>query len=419
MKKYLFIAAAALVAMAACNKTPKAVEPESELPQSGPAWLYDQSKPVPILFGGQDVTTKASGMIVNDDNSDPANVVPGNFKDIEFGVLGVDLSRLADASNTDTDKILLTGVVGANKVLEAADVAEDGAYPGATAGTTVVTFPEGQGGSYYYPMFSKNEAGTTKNYTFFAYRTANEPAEGHADMTYTQNETTFYKSVSFGDTDILWAQAEATSFTYHEGQGDQETVTGFNAAYVRKAMEAGDFYSDYAPQFNFAHLTAAFKFVVKAATQRAEDTLDGTLSVTGITVKGLATSATLNINEGTFQATGNANTDLEVPFEADPENPFYPQYNEGAGTPFGSPLFTLPSVDHGDGYTPEAVVSLALPNEQTLEVVLPITVPEDGFEKGKAYQFNVIINSLEEIQIVTTLTDWDETTAAIDLDPIG
>ncbi|MBQ9194111.1 MAG: fimbrillin family protein [Bacteroidales bacterium] len=408
MKKYLFIAAAALVAMAACNKAPQAVDPESELPQSGPAWLYDQSKPVPILFGGQDVTTKASGMIVNDDTTNPANVVPGNFKDIQFGVLGVDITRLGDANNTDTDKILLAGVVGANKVLTADDVAEGGAYPGATAGTTVVTFPEGQNGSYYYPMFS-----TGKNYTFFAYRTVNEPGEGqHADMTYTQNGTTFYKSVSFGDTDILWAKAEATPL--------EDNTTGFNAAYVRKAMEGNNFYSTYAPKFNFAHLTAAFKFVVKAYNQRAEDTLDGTLSVTGITVRGLYSSATLNINEGTFQATGNPNTDLEVPFEADPEDPFYPKYNEGNGTPFGTPLFTLPSIDYGtDEYTPEAVVSLALPNNQTLEVVLPITAPADGFEKGKAYQFNVIINSLEEIQIVTTLTDWDETTAAIDLDPIG
>ena len=412
MKKYLFIAAAALVAMAACNKAPQAVDPESELPQSGPAWLYDQSKPVPILFGGQDVTTKASGMIVNDDTTDPANVVSGNFKDIEFGVLGVDLTRLGDANNTDTDKILLAGVVGANKVLTDQDVAEGGAYPGAIAGTTVVTFPEGQNGSYYYPMFSKNDAGVTKNYTFFAYRTENEPAEGHADMTFIQNETTFYKSVSFGDTDILWAKAEATPL--------EDNTTGFNAAYVRKAMEAGNFYSTYAPKFHFAHLTAAFKFVVKAYNQRAEDTLDGNLSVTGITVRGVYSSATLNINEGTFQATGNPNTDLEVSYEEDPQNPFYPKYNNGNGTLFGSPLFTLPTIDYGTaGYTPEAVVSLALPNDQTLEVVLPINAPQGGFVAGKAYQFNVIINSLEEIQIVTTLADWDETPEAIDLNPIG
>lgn len=417
MKKYLFIAAAALVAMAACNKAPKAVEPESELPsQSGPAWLYDQSKPVPILFGGQDVTTKASGMIVNE-NTDPNNPT-GNFIDIEFGVLGVDLGRLSNDSE-DLDVILLPGVVGKNYKLEAEDVDADGAYPGATEGTTVVTFPEADNQSFYYPMFSKNDAGVTKKYTFFAYRTENEPEEGHADMAYTRTGVTFTKPVEFGATDILWANAVAQPLT--------SGTEGFNAAYVREAMEAGTFYTTYAPKFEFQHLTAAFKFVVKAATPRAERTLDGNLSVTGITVKGLATSATLNINAGTFGGPdpdiADDNAVLEVPYVAEEENPFYPKYNDNKGIQFGSPLFTLPSADYTaagiNNYAPKAIVALALPNNENLEVELNITAPNNGFEKGKAYQFNVIINSLEEIQIVTTLTDWDETPAAIDLDPIG
>lgn len=84
MKKIFLLTSVALAALVACNKAGTEKE-EIPAPQisNAPAWLYDESLPVPVMFNsGNGVETK-SGLILNDD------FIDANFR---YGVTAFDLN---------------------------------------------------------------------------------------------------------------------------------------------------------------------------------------------------------------------------------------------------------------------------------------------------------------------------------------
>lgn len=351
--------AAAALALLACGKTSNTpIEPGKDI---NSVEIENESVPVPIELGSGTATKAA--MIDAD-----------AFEDTKFGVLAIDV----DAAATDANKVLLNGV-------EAGNTPQTG-----KAYSSITNFTHGP---YYYPLISKN------NYTFFGYRT-NEDDDYTLDATYNVTD------IALGYSDIIWAKAEATTLPELDGFGQYAGYKGFNAKYIRaiKAIAgAGDYLEGtYAPKLHFDHITSALSFNVKAADAAAENSLRNKATLTGISLVNVKKTANLAVLEGLLSTTALADT---LVVEAPAAAAFL-----AAGAVFGAPLFILPTAidnpyaNNGDGYS--VILSLNV-NGQAMKLdPIKLTLPNDGFEAGKAYKFTIAINSLEEIEIVTELEDW-------------
>lgn len=436
MKKLIYIAAALLVTLAACNKNNSEVNVPTQ--SNVPAWVADETLPVPVLFntGALAETKTKSGLI---------DEVAFLDQEFTYGVTALDLM--------DRDVRLFQT---SDNHVEARNVANQN-HPGhylADFGSVVsnVWTPN----TYYYPLQSSNY------FTFFGYRT-NEDNDFSLTWVGSGSETTAQISdIEIGHQDILWASAAATGFGY-----DGKNYDGFNAKYIRNAWKAvnnvaADFYSRYAPNLHFNHITTAFQFYIKTdpgrgfvdmtttpelADEGAKKFEAADIYVTGIKLTGLHNVATLDVLTGVLSTSGNT-ADIDVQGIDPPQvtrdvtagtlyyqdngrvdttvtgNPvpagsqtfiwdkFYPQFNEGNGNPYGEALLVLPTdIETAAGNTDpiQAIISFHVPNQSSTEdIVLDIEHNGGGFLAGKRYVFTILVHSPEEIEVVTSIAAWDD-----------
>lgn len=360
----IFSLTAAVLALFACSKAKQDVVAPAPANNNGTA-IENESVPVPIELGSGTVTKAAM-------------IDAAAFANTKFGVLAIDV----DAASTDANKVLLNGV-------EAGNVVPNGKTYSVTNFTN---------GPYYYPLISKN------NYTFFGYRT-NEDDDYTLDATYNVND------IALGYSDLIWAKAEATTLPSITNFESYAGYKGFNAKYIRaiKAIAGeGDYLAGtYAPKLHFDHITSALSFNVKAADAAAETSLQNKATLTGISLANVKKTANLAVLTGVLSTTATADTlVVKTTAGADPTAATFVV----AGTDFGAPLFILPTAidnpyaNNGDGYS--VILSLNV-NGQAMKLdPIKLTLPNNGFEAGKAYKFTIAINSLEEIEIVTELEPW-------------
>ena len=368
----IFSLTATVLALCACGKAQQdAVAPAPA--NNNSVEIENESVPVPIELGSGTVTK--AGMITAETF----------FATTKFGVLAIDV----EADSNDANKVLLNGVEAGN---EQQGNEQQGFY-------YITNFT---GGKRYYPLISKN------NYTFFGYRT-------NENSVYTLDATYNVTNIALGYSDLIWAKAQATELPSITGFTQYAGYKGFNAKYIRaiRAIAGAEDYlkGTYAPKLQFNHITSALSFKVKAADHDAEISLQNKATLTGITLTNVKTTANLAVvPNGTLSTTAEAG-ELVVKDE-NGNNPAATAFVENPVFNFGAPLFILPTAidnpyaNNGDGYS--VVLSLNVNGQAMTLDPIKLTLPNAGFEAGKAYLFTISINSLEEIKIVTSIVNWQD-----------
>lgn len=185
-------------------------------------------------------------------------------------------------------------------------------------------------------------------------------------------------------------------------------------------------YIDALPHLNFEHITSQIQFYINAFDQIAENTLSGAhVAVSAITIGGtdtnyptasaIAATANLNIKTGIF--TQNTAGTISV------DNIASDFAITQAGAQCGDPLFIMP-------FTGNILltISLTLPNmtepEQIKTVLVAPAIAASGtpntpgyrpavaegtFAAGYVYRFTISLESIEKINIVTSLAEWGPT----------
>lgn len=372
-----------LLALSSCDRGE--METSGPMDPDAPEWLLDESLPVPINFG---VGTVVSATTKTDYSVEPEGFFTSyNFR---YGVLALDQYDEAHPS--------VNGVEAYNAPTS---LIMDG-----IAGYKTQFVDRGGERTHYYPVKSD------RNYTFYAYHINNL-----LDQDYAPGTDNTITGIALGDCDIVWAKAEAVYFNGH---------SGYNAAYIRALMNNGGDYNYYylndshAPRFQFGHLTSRFRFWVQAVDDvdgsYAEETMDGKVKITGISVSGVKKTADLSIKTGTLSGEVLPE-DNTIAVNRDGTAPFCPKRLGGY---WGDPLFILPN-----DLLAESAITMTL----TIQYLSPSTSDGDGtwntasydiplrntsggseaaFEPGVSYQFQINLKSYENIEISTSVQPWDD-----------
>lgn len=342
-KRTIWFALASAAMLCACTKN-------NENAQTLPAWVEDETLPVPIEFGPT-VTTKAA---VEQLGGAP------------LGIFGVDLE--------DGTELLchLAECKGSENILKFVDEVGGKETP------------------QCYPLGSLN------NFSFYGYHVGNKNIEG----SYEQISGAYYKELELGSTDVLWAKSIATPIWK-----DGVRYDGFNARYSRVARTMEN-PASYYPELNFEHVTTSFHVVVKAYDQIAEESFkNGQVRITGISLSDVATDAKLIIcdrqdlnREGTLEQIGQLGTISRTGFAAVPTL---------AGTEVSDGFFLLPGAYSNTKLTFEVTTDpVGTPTNYVIQS-LPLPAGKSSFEAGKSYTFIIVIKSFDEIVIKTSISDWE------------
>ena len=406
MRKYYVFAAAALVVLAACQK--KGNEVANQAPETSvttvPAWVDDESLPVPIEMGKHGLMA-TKGLPVSAEN----------FADASF--------RYSVIALRESDDAVMAGFEGGVLARNAAGVV-DAATGDDLSGNTVVQFLDAQGTAVtkYYPYMYAD--GT---FNFYGFR---------VDGTAPTVTGTAINGIAMGPNDLLWAKAEAAGAdetaarTGNASVGRDYESNGFSARYIRgiRREYVGTQHSmaNYVaalPHLEFGHITSQLQFFIKAFDEIAENTLAGaSVAVSSITIGGTdednptasAIAATANLNIKTGELTQNTAGTISV------QNIAQNFSITETGAQCGDPLFIMPFTGN---ILLTMVLTLPTGDTQTIKTVLtapaiPTAVPPVAagtFEKGYVYKFTVSLESIEKINIVTTLLPWG---ATVEADPI-
>lgn len=406
MRKYFVFAAAALVVLAACQK-----KDAERVSIKNPDWVEDESLPVPIEIGGLGIAETKGTPITNTAFSSAS---------FRYNVI---------ALNKETDDVMagFAGSVLAHNVAGANDPIATGTGDNLT-GQTVVEFLDNDGvkKDMYYPYLYKDGA-----FNFYGFR---------IDGTTPSNLSgTTVSGIEMGPNDIIWAKAEAKGSdetaanegnisvgrTYEDSYGfSARYIRGIRREYVTNNGSMSD-YIDALPHLDFDHITSQIQFYINAFDQIAENTLSGAhVAVSAITIGGtdtnyptasaIAATANLNIKTGIF--TQNTAGTISV------DNIASDFAITQAGALCGDPLFIMP-------FTGNILltISLTLPNMTTAEQIKTVlvapaiaasgtpntpgyrpAVAAGTFAAGYVYRFTISLESIEKINIVTSLSPWPE-----------
>lgn len=352
MKRFYLLGLLALASLASCSK--------AEMAEDENAWIEDDTKPVPVLFS-------TSGSI----SAQTKGIVSGSVMNgLDVGIIGV-AEKTGDG-------------------LETVDWSQGDAYTTLINNKHVATGVDGSivfSPKIYYPFGSKYA------YSFYSYYPYSNSESDPASLENGSYSITY----SLGDTDILWAKAEAEEFMTESGN-----MTGFNARYCRAVRKAGQ-ENQYFPKLQYKHLLTALAFKV---VSNDEDIASYDIKVTGLELKDTYTHASLCVcttgdaaSAGTLVPSGNGligRTDLDVKPSTSP-----------------SELCTILAYP-STSYT--AVITLTFKHDEVAEthvLELPIN-GSSSYNAGYIYYFTVTVNKPEEATIIqTSLEEW------VDGDPEG
>ncbi len=341
MKKFTYILALALAA-AACGK----VAPVTE-----EAWVNDETRRVPVLFGATGTAVPASKAI-------NYGLVEGTtMKTLDVGVIGVAEKTVDSETVVWTPDDAETVLIDNRKVT----TGEDGS----------ITFSP----AIYYPY--KHQYAYTF-YSYYPYSNADGAAATVTDGAYSISYT-------LGNTDILWANSVAT---------DYDGLVGYNARYCRTVRKAGA-ENTYYPKLQYKHLLTALKFKIVG---KESDIAAYDVKVTGFHITDSYSAATLCVAdasnaENAGKLTGT--TKGEIGFD----------FTDTAVTYTEQELCTVIAMPAGS-YT--ARLDLTVDGGQEITTG-PLTIGGDNasYDAGYIYTFTIKINNPEAVTIVeTSVEDW-------------
>mgnify|MGYP003291942681 CR=1 FL=1 len=374
------------------------------------AWIYDESLPVPIQFGSlsSEMVTKAT---------------VGNLAALSGQPIGV--FAWGESSNDSSNDSMETS---------AKSIFPTTGYKRAEVSENKLVFKE-QGAEeakkVYYPMSSKY------NYSFYAYYIGEEE---NLAGTYGNDKNSYFVNVDFSDpfTDILWGKCSDSDLPYTDNESLPEEertlshllykdneIKGFNSRFSRAAAKAGKS-TDYLPSIEFQHICSAFSFYAKAdndasMTEVKLAELNDHLKIKSVKITNVPTSAKLVVaskeaaKQGVFDTSATGDVSMNVY-----DNFSIQKVEDGVilstAQTGGEDTFFLPPGDYSES---QAILQCTLDeNEFDLPFALKYTKDDaesTQFEAGKSYSFVVIFKTLEVIQMLVELNEW-ESGAKTDVD---
>lgn len=337
MKKFcLFICVAALCTVS-CSKASQPVEDTDK-------WVNDESQRVPVQFASRtQVETKA--------------IKYGRIDGITMNGLDVGVIAVAKKQSDGTP-------VTWSESLDGSILIDN------TKVTTSETGDIAFSPAVYYPF------GNVYAYSFYSYYPyTNAAGEAAANVGGAYSIT-----YDLGNTDILWANSEAT---------DYDGLKGFNAKYCRAVRQAG-VQNDFFPKLQYHHLLTAIVFKVQG-----KDATIGTydLNVTGVRIIKTSTKATLTVADSQGQSgvlTGNEDggsigfDNLNVAIASEPADV--------------CTILAMPASSYS------AQISFDKGGKSS---VLNIANEGNEFKAGFIYYFTVKVNNPEDVTIISTgLDEW-------------
>ena len=373
-KNFLFVMAAAAM-LASCSKDAAVSEPAGNGNENGVVDPTDPNSPVLVRLGagglGVDVTPTRG--VVDSWN----NTVVGIYalaKDADFTEW-----QAGDGSILlENEKGTITGNPDGSVTKEAINIAEK-YYPGSN--DIHYTFYG------YYPYAAADAEGNDK--------TPPTNATGKVTKTFTIN----------GSQDIMWGQAVATKIDNKDG-GEQ--LDGYNALYFRKGQDAAT------PDIAFEHKLTQLNFNIKQAADFSTAGEDKKLSVTKIEIN---TYSSLDLTIADKAGTDNGKIAPTAAIEA--ADMFVIKDDEGTAADavvvddiaedsqaFGTSMMVYTAGDTQTTYSAKVYLKMGAEGE---EVSRPATIKLAGnaaFEAGKAYNVNIAVNSMMQVEVNATLTKW-------------
>ena len=374
-KTYLLILAA--IALIGCSKH----NPDNTLDPN--AWISDESLPVPIMFGatGTEQMTKAA--------FDGISLPEGT----QVGILGLQHKP----SDDDPDYEAWKATEAASK-----SVLVDNSKSALIDADGLIVFNEKK----FYPTDN------SQNFTFYGYYpfSSEDGRVGNIQPGYNYFEIRYKLD---GQTDILWAKAQAESFEY-EGS----YIEGFNGGYIRKAIKKGLSKDKYLPNLKFEHKLTYLDFKLEVLDESLEELKALNLKVTGLTLQNVFTSAKLVIAKNDDNIEGNPSGTL---YGVEPksnisltgvEQPIV--MNSVGKQDFGNGMLVVPESEY------KAQLEMTVDGRTTpLTADLSFSLGEGKtFEAGKKYNLIIVVRAPKEIVIKTELADW-ETTDDVTIDQIN
>lgn len=338
MKKFcLFICVAALCTVS-CSKASQPVEDTDK-------WVNDESQRVPVQFASRtQVETKA----IKD-----GRIEGSTMNGLDVGVIAV-AEKQSDGTPVTWSSTLDGSILIDNTMVTTSETGDIAFSP-----------------AVYYPF------GNVYAYSFYSYYPyTNVAGEAAANV-----DGVYSITYDLGNTDILWANSEAT---------DYAGLKGFNAKYCRAVRQAGE-QNNYFPKLQYHHLLTAIMFKVqgKDATIGSYD-----LKVTGVHILNTSTKATLTVADSQGQSSGllTGNEDggsigfdnLNVPVTTDASN--------------ACTILAMPASSYS------AQISF---DKGGASSVLNIANTDGEFMAGYIYYFTVKVNNPEDVTIIATgLDEW-------------
>lgn len=373
-KNFLFVMAAAAM-LASCSKDAAVSEPAGNGNENGVVDPTDPNSPVLVRLGagglGVDVTPTRG--VVDSWN----NTVVGIYalaKDADFTEW-----QAGDGSILlENEKGTITGNPDGSVTKEAINIAEK-YYPGSN--DIHYTFYG------YYPYAAADAEGKDK--------TPPTNATGKVTKTFVIN----------GSQDIMWGQAVATKIGNKDG-GEQ--LDGYNALYFRKGQDAAT------PDIAFEHKLTQLNFNIKQAADFSTAGEDKKLSVTKIEIN---TYSSLDLTIADKAGTDNGKIAPTAAIEAADMSVIKDDEGTAADAvvvddiaedsqAFGTSMMVYTAGDTQTTYSAKVYLKMGEDGE---EVSSPITIKlaEDAaFEAGKAYNVNIAVNSMMQVEVNATLTKW-------------
>lgn len=338
MKKIcLFICVAALCTVS-CSKASQPVEDTDK-------WVNDESQRVPVQFASRtQVETKA----IKD-----GRIEGSTMNGLDVGVIAV-AEKQSDGTPVTWSSTLDGSILIDNTMVTTSETGDIAFSP-----------------AVYYPF------GNVYAYSFYSYYPyTNVAGEAAANV-----DGVYSITYDLGNTDILWANSEAT---------DYAGLKGFNAKYCRAVRQAGE-QNNYFPKLQYHHLLTAIMFKVqgKDATIGNYD-----LNVTGVHILNTSTKATLTVADSQGLSSGllTGNEDggrigfdnLNVPITTDASD--------------ACTILAMPASSYS------AQISFDKGGNSS---VLKIANADGEFKAGFIYYFTVKVNNPEDVTIIATgLDEW-------------
>ena len=396
-KTYLLIIAAAL-AFAGCSKA------GPELPSDPDAWKWDESLPVPIMFGTPEteVMTKAGVSTLTDME--------------EIGIVGLDYSGGWKAISEHNP--------GSNSGEKSPNVLIDATQPATIDGSGNITFSK----TPYYPISG------SQNFTFYGFYP-------YSNVIYMGSSIRYYADLTIdGKTDVLWAEAKAEDFIFRKTEDNQlYRIKGYNAAYTRRINEYdtdadGNPSEEYIPKLKFERKLTNLTFKLRVYESEWDGLCEANAAVTGLGVTSYTQFQMTVADSRDYDADGNPTFTEKAnrlggklkPIEAsvrtmdlsgvntvtfngafdsgtieEDENGRYREFD------FGDALLLYPSESY------PSVLTLTQGSGETIKTVsssLNLTLGEGkSFQEGKKHVLTIIIKKPEEITMkAEPLVGWEE-----------